>query len=264
MTDPITLSIVALFAAAAILEVLRPGHTFPKISWWRLKGVAFFIGVLFLAEYPALLWDDWFAAHRIFDATGLGHVGGAIVGFVVFQFVLYVWHRTVHHFDVLFRWSHQMHHSAERLDVFGAFYFSPIDVASLGLVSSISLVWILGVTAPAAIAASLAGIFCTVFQHMNVRTPRWLGYLIQRPESHAVHHQRGLHAYNYADLPLVDMLFGTFRNPTRFEGECGYWDGASKKMLPMLVGRDVSEPTAESDGEPAVRAPLAPQASTAV
>ena len=39
-------------------------------------------GVLLLSEYPALLWDDWFAANRMFDATGLGHVGGAIVGFV--------------------------------------------------------------------------------------------------------------------------------------------------------------------------------------
>ena len=36
----------------------------------------------------------------------------------------------------------------------------------------------------------------------NVRTPQWLGYLVQRPESHSVHHQRGVHAYNYSDLPL--------------------------------------------------------------
>ena len=49
--------------------------------------------------------------------------------------------------------------------------------------------------------------------HWNVSTPAWLGYLIQRPESHCVHHQHGLHRYNYADLPVWDMLFGTFRNP---------------------------------------------------
>jgi sterol desaturase/sphingolipid hydroxylase (fatty acid hydroxylase superfamily) len=52
-----------------------------------------------------------------------------------------------------------------------------------------------------------------MFQHANLRTPRWLGYIIQRPESHGIHHERGLHAFNYADLPLWDMVFGTFRNP---------------------------------------------------
>jgi hypothetical protein len=37
-------------------------------------------------------------------------------------------------------------------------------------------------------------------QHANIRTPRWLGYLIQRPESHGVHYGRGIHRCNYSDL----------------------------------------------------------------
>ena len=65
--------------------------------------------------------------------------------------------------------------------------------------------------------------------------------MIARPESHSVHHQRGVHAFNYSDLPLWDMVFGTFRNPIEFNAECGFWDGASSQMLPMLAGRDVSE-----------------------
>ena len=40
------------------------------------------------------------------------------------------------------------------------------------------------------------------------------------------------------------MLFGTFRNPRRWEGQAGFWDGASSKMGSMLIGRDVGEPTA--------------------
>jgi sterol desaturase/sphingolipid hydroxylase (fatty acid hydroxylase superfamily) len=54
-----------------------------------------------------------------------------------------------------------------------------------------------------------------VFQHANGDTPHGLGYLIQRPQSHAIHHQRGVHAFNYADLSLWDMVFGTFRNALR-------------------------------------------------
>lgn len=33
------------------------------------------------------------------------------------------------------------------------------------------------------------------------------------PEIHCVHHQEGLHSYNFSGLPVWDMLFGTFRNP---------------------------------------------------
>jgi len=85
--------------------------------------------------------------------------------------------------------------------------------------------------------------FNAMFQHANIATPHWLGYLIQRPESHHVHHARGVHAYNYSDLPLWDMLFGTFRNPRNVEGlDCGFYKGASGRLVEMLVGKDVSQP----------------------
>ena len=63
----------------------------------------------------------------------------------------------------------------------------------------------------------MLGFARAAFQHANLRTPRWLGYLIQRPESHSVHHARGVHAFNYCDFPLIDMLFGTLRNPPAHE-----------------------------------------------
>src|SRR3546814_13520217 len=80
----------------------------------------------------------------------------------------------------------------------------------------------------------------SVFQHSNSRTPRWLGYLVQRPESHSVHHQRGVHAYNYSDLPLFDIVFGTFRNPRDFAPEQGFWQGASARVPQMLAFRDIA------------------------
>ena len=83
-----------------------------------------------------------------------------------------------------------------------------------------------------------------------LRTPYWLGFAIQRPESHLVHHQLGLHAFNYGDLPLWDMLFGTFRNPETFDAECGYYDGASSRVGEMLLGRDVTQPETSADRNP--------------
>ena len=57
---------------------------------------------------------------------------------------------------------------------------------------------------------------------INIRTPRLLGYLIQRPEQHGLHHERDVHAYNYASLMLWDLLFGTFRNPESFPTQYGF------------------------------------------
>jgi sterol desaturase/sphingolipid hydroxylase (fatty acid hydroxylase superfamily) len=116
------------------------------------------------------------------------------------------------------------------------------------LLGSLALVLAVGLTPAAATTAMLAIAFMGIFQHANVRTPRWLGYLIQRPESHTIHHGRGVHRYNYADLPVLDMLFGTFRNPKGFELETGFYPGASERVADMLLFRDVSrsEPSAEA------------------
>ena len=93
------------------------------------------------------------------------------------------------------------------------------------------------------VAAALVGYVAALhgmFQHWNVRTPRWLGYLIQRPEAHCEHHRLGVHANNYADLPLWDLLFASFRNPASFDGRCGFAAPADRRMLAMLAWRDVS------------------------
>ena len=49
--------------------------------------------------------------------------------------------------------------------------------------------WIRAAFAIAVLATAMA-----MFQHANIRTPRWIGYVVQRPESHAVHHGRATRA----------------------------------------------------------------------
>jgi sterol desaturase/sphingolipid hydroxylase (fatty acid hydroxylase superfamily) len=235
----VLIAIPATFIGFAILERLFPARPLPKISWWRAKGALFFVITAVVSLLAPLLWADVIQAHRIANLDWLGTIGGALVAFVGYQLVQYWWHRTMHRTGFLWRWFHQMHHSAERLDVFGAMYFHPFDAAGFAFVSTAVPMWI-GVSAEAALITGYVGVFYAYFQHTNVRTPRWLGYLIERPESHSVHHGRGIHGYNYADLPLWDIVFGTFRNPERFETETGFYDGASKKVVPMLAGRDVS------------------------
>jgi sterol desaturase/sphingolipid hydroxylase (fatty acid hydroxylase superfamily) len=68
---------------------------------------------------------------------------------------------------------------------------------------------------------------------------------VQRPESHRVHHQYGRHTANFADLPLWDMLFGTFKNPRGTHTRCGFDDWREDRFEDMLAFRDVHAPGAE-------------------
>lgn len=242
LLDPISLGVLALYAAMMLWEALAPARRLPKIPGWHLRALSFFTLYFFLSSYLPLLWDAQLARYQLIDLSGLGTWGGALAGLVVYNAVIYAWHRSMHASDGLWRTFHQMHHSAERLDTFGAFFFSPLDMVGFTFAGSLSLSLIVGL-APSAVTLFLfAGMFMAIFQHANVRTPRWIGYFIQRPESHALHHGRGLHRYNYADLPVFDMLFGTFRNPVGYPAASGFYDGASARVADMLAFRDVSSP----------------------
>jgi sterol desaturase/sphingolipid hydroxylase (fatty acid hydroxylase superfamily) len=148
----------------------------------------------------------------------------------------------MHGSNMLWRAFHQLHHSAERLDTYGAFWFSPLDMFGWTALSSICLTLVVGVTPEAAVLVLYVTTFLSVFQHANVRTPRWLGFVVQRPESHSYHHERGVHARNYSDLPIFDLAFGTFYNPQGFAAATGFYDGASDRVGAMLAMRDVAEP----------------------
>jgi sterol desaturase/sphingolipid hydroxylase (fatty acid hydroxylase superfamily) len=133
-----------------------------------------------------------------------------------------------------------MHHSAERLDTYGAFFFNPTEMISFTFIGSFVFALMIGLSPKAITVVILVLNFFSIFQHANIKTPHWLGYLIQRPESHSVHHGRGLHKFNYSDVPIWDILFGTFYNPKVYEHENGVYDGASNRMTDMLLLRDIS------------------------
>jgi sterol desaturase/sphingolipid hydroxylase (fatty acid hydroxylase superfamily) len=194
-----------------------------------------------LSSYLPLIWTERLAAWQLLDLRGLGTGLGTGAALLVYQSAVYVWHRCIHRYDFLWRIFHQMHHSAERLDAYGAFWFSPMDMIGLTFLFSLCMT-LIGFSPEAVTLTLLVSTFLAVFQHSNIRTPRWLGYIVQRPESHSRHHARGIHSSNYADLPVLDILFGTFHNPLTFEREAGFYDGASRRIHDMLLFRDVSNP----------------------
>lgn len=201
---------------------------------WRLLGVVSFVLYFAIATYAPYLWDSWLGAYQLIDGSRLPLWAQVVAGFLIVEFAIYFWHRTMHAWDPLWRATHQMHHAAERVDIWGAFYFHPLDMLGWALLNSVCLVGIFGMQPEAALIVAIIATIPPMFQHLNIATPHWLGYVLQRPESHLIHHQRGVHAFNYGDIPLPDMIFGTFRNPRSWEGENGFHPGSTLQIADML------------------------------
>jgi sterol desaturase/sphingolipid hydroxylase (fatty acid hydroxylase superfamily) len=247
------------YVLCLLLERLFPARQLPTIKGHLLRGILAFVVTGLINALLPLAVVSALGGRSLLHLSSWGLVSGALLAFVVTDAAGYWLHRLMHNVHFIWRWTHQVHHSAERLDIAGAAYFHPFDIALTVVLTTLTAA-ALGVTADAAALAGYLGFFYAMFQHLNVRTPRWLGYLIQRPEGHSVHHARGVHAYNYGNFPLSDLLFGTFRNPADFMPEAGFWDGASAKVGPMLLGRDVGQPVAPLRQSPEASFTTAPSA----
>jgi len=234
---------LALIPGFILFDLVYRSRRYETARFWRIRAVAVTVGIFFFTGWVAGLWGTLLEGVSLIDGSVLGTFAGAAVGILVYEFVHYWYHRAAHQWTWLWRAGHQMHHSAESLDAFGAYYLHPFDAAMFTTWGSLVFFPLLGLTVEAGLIAALFLTFNAMFQHANIKTPYWLGFLIQRPESHGVHHGRGIHRYNYSDLPLWDMIFGTFRNPKSVEGlEAGFYKGASGRVLEMLIGHDVSKP----------------------
>ncbi|MEM8908192.1 MAG: sterol desaturase family protein [Bacteroidota bacterium] len=239
--DPVTLIVVALYFALMLWETWFPAQQLPNVSWWKLKGGIAFALYFFLSAYLPLITDPYLAAFRLIDLSSLGNLGGAIVGTLIYELGVYIGHRCLHEVNFLWRIFHQMHHSAKRMDTFGAFFFRPLDRIGFTLLGSFSLSWFIGITPQAITIVLLLTAFLTIFQHANIHTPHWLGFFIQRPESHAFHHAKDIHKYNYSDLPFFDIFFDTFYNPKNYEHNTGFYPGTSDRVVEILLFKDISQ-----------------------
>lgn len=221
-----------------MLERVAPARPLPPVAGWWVRGSLLFASTMAIGGLVPLLVGEVLAQRSLLHLQALGTWGGALVALVCGDFVAYWLHRWSHENATLWRWTHQLHHAAERVDVLGAAFMHPLDIA-LGSLATSTAVGVLGVSPAGVAVAVILTLFMGVLQHLNVRTPPWLGYLVQRPESHSLHHARGLHRGNYGNLALWDIVFGTFENPRDFTAEAGFFDGASARIFELLRGRDI-------------------------
>lgn len=240
LLDPLSLVILGIYLCLILWEAFFPARKLPVVKYWKLRGLTFFALFFYVASYLPMMVDPFLVQFQWIDLSHLGLIPGSIIGIIIYELGIYAYHVTMHKFNFLWRTFHQLHHSAERLDTFGALFHSPLDMVGFTLTGSIMLALLVGLSPQSVSVVLLMVNFSAFFQHANIRTPRWMGYIIQRPESHSLHHGKGIHKYNYADLPLIDMIFGTFRNPKTYQRETGFYHGASARVLEMLRFKDVS------------------------
>jgi len=236
----LVLAIVVGVAVVMIaIERVCPGRVFPAVrGWWArallLNGVQ--VGIVLVAGRA---WDGWMLERRPWSLEAIGVLPGAIVGYLAITCVYYFWHRARHASPILWRFLHQVHHSPQRIEIVTSFYKHPLEIVANGVLSSAICYFVVGLGSSAAAGAVLLSGLAELVYHWNVRTPYWMGFVFQRPESHLVHHERGRHARNYSDIPAWDMLFGTFENPRADPAACGFDPEKEARLADMLAFRDV-------------------------
>jgi sterol desaturase/sphingolipid hydroxylase (fatty acid hydroxylase superfamily) len=240
MKSLLSLFIPVVFVIMWLIESRWSKRPYVPVRDWKLLGAVFFIVVMITATITPLIWAKLgLSSLRVFDLSALGFLGYPL-GLLITTGIAYWWHRAEHRYDFVWRMTHQLHHSALRVDIPGAFYTHPLEVvvkSTLGILVSTVL---LGLAPLAAAAVSMTVAFISIFQHWNISTPQWLGWIIPRPEMHGLHHEYGIHARNYGDLPLWDMVFGTYHNPQDFTGRVGFEPAASERVVDMLLMRDAN------------------------
>lgn len=122
LRDPVSIVVISIFVILMIAEALFPGRPLPKIKYWKIKGLLSFIIYFFLSTYLPIFWNDTLTQYQLIDMSSLGDLGGAVVALLIYEFGVYIWHRLMHKSNLLWRVFHQMHHSAERVDTYGAFF----------------------------------------------------------------------------------------------------------------------------------------------
>jgi sterol desaturase/sphingolipid hydroxylase (fatty acid hydroxylase superfamily) len=229
--------IAALAAGFLAWERLAPARPLPRVPGWALR-----VALTNAMQLAAVLAVGPLCARVVSPLVPLDGLPDVVAGLGVYllsTFVWYVWHRARHESRALWLGLHQLHHSPSRIEVAMAFYKHPLEQVANALLSGAIAGPLFGLSPAAAVAYAALSAAAEFVYHSNVRTPRWLGYIVQRPEMHRVHHARGRHASNYSDLPLWDMLFGTFDNPATMDTACGFEPAQEARLGAMLLFQDV-------------------------
>jgi sterol desaturase/sphingolipid hydroxylase (fatty acid hydroxylase superfamily) len=222
-----------------VLERAFPGRVLPRVRGWYWRVLLVNGAQLLITLATARLWIEIFGTTSLFSLSEWNlPVAEGFVGWFVGTFFFYWWH-VIRHKKGWWLVFHQIHHSPSRIETVTSFYKHPVEILSDAVLSALVLYPLLGCSMLGAFWYNFFAATGEYFYHANIKTPHWLRYFIQTPELHSIHHQFDVHNYNYADIPLWDRLFGTYRDTTTFVERCGFPVGAEQKLEEMLAFKDV-------------------------
>jgi sterol desaturase/sphingolipid hydroxylase (fatty acid hydroxylase superfamily) len=232
--------ILIVFVACFLLERATPGWRLPSVRTWPLRVLLINGAQLAVVLVAGVTWERWLAPWSLLHLwQHLSPLAGGAIGYFIATFVFYWWHRWRHEHDVLWLAFHQIHHSPRRLEVITSFYKHPVEMTVNSIIGSLLVYTVLGLSLEGAAIYTFFTAIGEFFYHTNVRTPRWIGDVFQRPEMHRIHHQHGRHKHNYGDITWWDMLFGTYENPPEWTHTCGFAGDKEERLGAMLMFQDV-------------------------
>ena len=229
---------LVLLACERLLRSPVPVETRP--NWWpqvvflivlgNLATAGFFTAINHVQFYAAVspLWQFW---------AGLPYWVGLSCAVFYYTFCQYWLHRAQHASEFLWRACHQMHHAPSRFDLSSADYQHPLSPV-VTLASHFFLFVAAGFSLPQfLIAATTHGVLNKV-QHLHIRTPRWFGYFLYRPEDHRLHHSSV--NTNFGLIPLWDWIFGTYRECSAQVEAVGFPEEGQAQFWKIFFFRRVS------------------------
>lgn len=235
MTLTLPLALIFAFGLAFLAaERVFPGRSLPNSPGWYLRAALLNAAQLGVVLVGGISWSVWMHGRSILSIDGLPAPVQGLICWFVGTFVFYWWHRARHRSDLLWRALHQIHHSASRIETLTSFYKHPLEMVLNSLLATAIIFLLLGASVEAAGWYSLFAALGEFSYHGNFRTPMWWGYFLQRPEQHSIHHQFGVHDFNYGDITWWDRLFGTFKEADDFAERCGLGPEQEQSLATML------------------------------
>ena len=238
MTLPTIITILATIFFL-IIERLKPGRKLPQIKNWYYQAILINLVQLLITLATARLWIEIFGEISLFKISNWqSQILQGLFAWFIGTFFFYWWHR-VRHLKGFWLIFHQIHHSPSRIEAITSFYKHPIEILSDAILSALILYPLLGCSMMGAFWYNCFAGIGEYLYHSNIKTPKWFRYFIQTPELHSIHHQFGVHKYNFGDIPIWDRIFGTYKDTTEFAERCGFPKNAENKLKEMLLFKDV-------------------------
>lgn len=224
-----------------VLERVFPARQLPESPYWWLRIAIINTVQAVIVVTGGYTWESYLKQHSLFSISSIipSNIFGGLLGYFAITFVFYWWHLARHKSDFLWRTFHQAHHSVNRIETLTSFYKHPLEIIVNSILMSFCCYILLGLNVTQTAWATIFSAVGEYIYHANIRTPRALGYFFQRPEMHRVHHKTGYHHSNYSDLPIWDMLFKTYSNPSNDIQNCGFTNNKELEIKSILFGKDL-------------------------